>query len=150
MTHARVGLLPFFDTALQQAALISNVVLVQGAFQPGTDIPAVPFMLHYNAKARISRIRVLGCPVVAKAYLHRDATGRILQNHSLVQRDVRGIYVGKAGYLIWIPSARHFAVSADVSFDEEFFSTLAYDGHLYHNSLPIRTTTDAPLDILSP
>jgi hypothetical protein len=81
-------------------------------------------MLHYNAKARISCIRVWGCPVVAKAYLCRDATGRILQDHNLVQRGVRGIYVGfpidQAGYLIWIPSARQFAVSADVSFDEEF------------------------------
>ena len=37
-----------------------------------TDIPAVPFMLHYNAEARISRIRVWGCPVVAKAYLRRE------------------------------------------------------------------------------
>jgi hypothetical protein len=153
MTHARVGL-PFFDTALQQAALICNLVPVRGAFRPGTDIPAVPFMLHYNAKARISRIRVWGCPVVAKAYLRRDATGRILQDHNLVQRGVRGIYVGfpidQARYLIWIPSARQFAVSADVSFDEEFSSTLAYDGRLYHDSLPIRTTTNAPLDILSP
>ena len=57
MTHALVGL-PFFDTALQQAALICNVVPVRGAVRPGPDIPAVPFMLHYNAKARISRIRV--------------------------------------------------------------------------------------------
>jgi hypothetical protein len=153
MTHARVGL-PFFHTALQQAALICNVVPVQGAFRPGTDIPAVPFMLHYNAEARISRIRVRACPVVAKAYLRQDATGRILQDHNLVQRGVRGIYVGlpidQAGYLIWIPLARQFAVSADVSFDEEFSSTMAYDGRLYHDSLPIRTTTDAPMDILNP
>jgi len=89
-----------------------------------------------------------------KAYLRRDATGRILQDHNLVQRGVRGIYVGfpidQAGYLIWIPSARQFAVLADVSFDEEFSSTLAYDGRLYHDSLPIRTTTNATLDILSP
>ena len=153
MTHAHVGL-PLFDTALQQAALICNVVPVQGAFRTGTDIPAVPFVLHYNSEARISRIRVWGCPVVAKAYLCRDATGCILQDHNLVQRGVRGIYVGhpvdQAGYLIWIPSARQFAVSADVSFDEEFSSTLAYDGRLYHDSLPIRTTTDAPMDILNP
>ena len=27
---------------------------------------------------------------------------------------------------------------------------MAYNGRLYHDSLPIRTTTDAPLDILSP
>jgi hypothetical protein len=82
----------FFDTALQQAALICNVVPVRGAFRPGTDIPAVPFMLHYKAEARISRIRVWGCPVVAKAYLRRYATGRILQDHNLVQRGVRGTY----------------------------------------------------------
>jgi len=50
-------------------------------------------MLHYNAEARISRIRVWGCHVVAKAYLCRDATGRILQDHNLAQRGVRGIYV---------------------------------------------------------
>jgi len=31
MTHARVGL-PFFDTALQQAALICNIVPIRGAF----------------------------------------------------------------------------------------------------------------------
>ena len=41
-------------------------------------------MRHYNAKARISRIRVWVCPVVAKAYLRRDATGHILQDHNLV------------------------------------------------------------------
>jgi hypothetical protein len=52
-------------------------------------------MRHYNAKARIGRIRVWGCPAVAKAY-HRkkDATGRILKDHNMIQYDVRGIYVG--------------------------------------------------------
>ena len=57
---------------------------------------------------------------------------------------------GSAGNLIWIPSAQQFAVSADVAFDEYCSSTLAYDGRLYHNSLPICTTTDAPHDSLSP
>jgi len=111
-------------------------------------------MRHYNAEARIGRIRVWGCPVVAKAYHRKDATGCILKDHNMIQRGVRGIYVGfpidQAGYLIWIPSARQFAVSADVAFDEDFSSTLAYDGRLYHDSLPIRTTTDAPHDSLSP
>ena len=52
--------------------------------------------------------------------------------------------------MIWISSARQFAVSADVTFDEDFSSTPAYDGRLYHDSLPIRTTTDAPHNSLSP
>jgi hypothetical protein len=51
MTHARVGL-PFFDTALQQAALICNVVPVRGAFRPGTAIEegrVVVDALHTNS-----------------------------------------------------------------------------------------------------
>ena len=127
------------------------MVPVRGAFRPDTDIP---FMRHYNAEARISRIRVWGCPVVAKAYHRNDATGRILKDHNMIQRGVRGIYDGfpidQAGYLIWIPSARQFAVSADVASDEDFSSTLAYDGRLYHDSLPIRTTTNASHNSLSP
>jgi hypothetical protein len=111
-------------------------------------------MRHYNAEARIGRIRVWGCPVVAKAYHRKDVTGRILKDHNMIQRGVCGIYVGfpidQAGNLIWIPSAQQFAVSADVAFDEDCSSTLAYDGRLYHNSLPICTTTDAPHDSLSP
>ena len=111
-------------------------------------------MRHYNAEARIGRIRVWGCPVAAKAYHRKDANGRILKDHNMIQRGVRGIYVGfpidQAGYLIWIPSARQFAVSADVAFAEDFSSTLAYDSRLYHDSLPIRTTTNAPHESLSP
>ena len=95
---------------------------------------AVPFTRHYNAEARIGRIRVWGCPVVDKAYQRKDATGSILKDHNMIQRGVRGIYVGfpidQAGYLIWIPSAQQFAVSADVAFDEDFSSTLAYDDRL--------------------
>jgi hypothetical protein len=52
--------------------------------------------------------------------------------------------------LIWIPSAQQFAVSADVAFNENFSSTLAYDGRLYHDSFPIYMTTDTPHDPLSP
>jgi len=147
MTHARVGL-PFFDTALQQAALICNVVPVRGAFRPGTDIPAVPFMRHYNAEPR------LGVPCCCQGIPPQGCTGRILKDHNMIQRGVRGIYVGfpidQANYLIWIPSAQQFAVSADVAFDEDFSSTLAYEGRLYHDSLPFCTTNDAPHNSLSP
>jgi len=72
----------------------------------------------------------------------------------MIQRGVRGIYVGfpidQAGYLIWILSAQQFAVSADVACDKDFSSTLAYDGRLNHDSLPICTTTNAHHNSLSP
>jgi hypothetical protein len=81
-------------------------------------------------------LRTWGCPVIFKAY-HRGK----LHDKNIIQRGVRGIFVGfpinQAGYLLWVDQVGQFVVSADVLFDENFLSVLAYNKLLFHNALPV-------------
>jgi hypothetical protein len=104
--------------------------------------PSTPFELYFGRKPRVSRFRVFGCPIVAKAYTKKSESGRILDDRNIIQRGVRGIFLGfpinQAGYLYINPATREYGTSVDVSFDETFQSPLAYPDSLYHGAIPTR------------
>jgi hypothetical protein len=104
--------------------------------------PASPFEVYFGKKARISRFCVFGCPIVAKAYLKTGKSGKKLDDKNIIQRGVRGIFLGfpinQAGYLYFNPATREYNTSVDVSFDEYFHSPLPYPDQLYHGAMPTR------------
>jgi hypothetical protein len=103
--------------------------------------------LYFYAKPRVTRYRVFGCPAIVKVYARKATattpTGsRTLNPKNIIQRGVRGIFVGfpvdQAGWLIYVPSSGHLITSADVVFDEDFLSTLAYNDLAFHDAMPTR------------
>jgi len=157
MTHARLPLI-FFHYALMYAWQICVVLPAKSTSRldpNGELVPTTPHYLYFGgATPDIRRYRVFGCPVVAKVYTRRDSDAQILDQRSLVQRGVRGIFIGfpvnQAGWSIYIPASRHIIASADVSFDESFDSVSSLNNTLYHDSLMVRSihppiTSDEPI-----
>jgi hypothetical protein len=144
LTHARLSFI-FFDSALVYALYVTNALPLKGLFTKDSDgettRPATPFKLYFGTRPKLTRFRVFGCPVVFKAYARQPN----LQDHNILQRGVRGIFVGfpinQAGVLIWVEQVCHFMVSADVYYDEQFTSCLAYNHKLFSDSIPVRQPT---------
>ena len=144
MTHARLPR-KYFGHALQYAWMVSNLTPVKDVFY--TDIdglhnPCTPYERYFGSAPNLSRFRVFGCPVVFKLYRRtasesgpRGARRRVLTSSNLIQRGGRGIFVGfpthQAGWLLHVPSSDRLITSCDVSFDEDFHSTLALDNRLF-------------------
>jgi hypothetical protein len=147
LTNARLNIL-FFHHALMYAWQICVVLPAKSTSrldEDGTLMPTTPHYLYFNGDIpNVSRYRVFGCPAICKVYKRKDKDGDVLDYRNLVQRGVRGIFVGfpvnQAGWSIFIPASRHILASADVSFDEDFSSTAAFPDTLYHDSLPVRPT----------
>ena len=148
LAHAKLGL-EFFDAALQYSWQIKNVLPLKGIMKKqadGTFVPSTPFELYFGTKAMIGRYHVFGSPCIIKIYTRKQVDGvarsSTLQSKNLVQRGIRGVFIGfpidQAGYLIWIPASGHFLVSEDVAFDEHFISPMAYPCRLYHDAMPTR------------
>jgi hypothetical protein len=98
----------------------------------------------------VARYRVFGCPAICKVYIRKSPDGQVLDRRNIVQRGVRGIFIGfplnQAGWSIYIPSSRNILTSADVSFDEDFSSVAALPDKLYHDSLDVRDPSPRILD----
>jgi hypothetical protein len=144
LTNARLNI-TFFHHALMYAWQICVVLPAKSTSRidgDGTLIPTTPHYLYFNGDTpNVSRYRVFGCPVVCKVYKRRDQEKNVLDHRNIVQRGVRGIFVGfpinQAGWSIFIPASRHILASADVSFDEDFSATTALPDKIYHDSLPV-------------
>ena len=161
LTHASLGH-EFFDMALTYAWQIKAVLPLRGLnveLSDKTTRPATPFEIYFKRKARVGRYKVFGCPCVMKVYVRNQdkqgvANSNSLTSKTIIQRGIRGIFVGfpidQAGYLIWIPSSGHFLVSADVAFDEEFTSPMAYPRRLFHDAKPTRDAVARRMDTSIP
>jgi transposase InsO family protein len=70
LNHARLTT-PFLHHALHYSWQITNMLPLRGLTltKEEEEHPASPFEVYFAKKARISRFRVFGCPIVAKAYL---------------------------------------------------------------------------------
>jgi hypothetical protein len=149
LTHARLSFI-FFDSAIVYASYITNVLPLKGLFTTESDgittRPATPFELYYGKRPKLTRFRVFGCPVIFKVYARKPN----LKDYNILQRRVRGVFVGlpinQAGVLIWVEQVRRFMVSADVHYDEQFTSCLAYNHKLFHDSIPVRQPNYAPIN----
>jgi hypothetical protein len=149
LTHARLSFI-FFDSAIVYASYVTNVLPLKGLFTTESDgittRPATPFELYYGKRPKLTRFRVFGCPDIFKAYARKPN----LNDYNILQHGVRGIFVGfpinQAGVLIWVEQVRRFMVSADVHYDEQFTSCLAYNHKLFHDSIPVRQPTYAPIN----
>lgn len=158
LTHARLGR-RYYDFALRYASFVANVLPIRDLFADGTTDsqprPATPYELYFGELPRLHRFRVFGCPVIVKVYRRiatdapnnttsPDEETKQLQSKNIIQRGIRGIFVGfpldQAGYLNYIPSSGRLLASADVAFDEEFDSILAYNERLFHDALPTRSS----------
>ena len=151
LTNARLGW-PFYHYALEYAAIIMDLLPVKGCIRTdkkGDICQSCPDAIFYNkTRSKAGRLRVFGCPVIAKVYkrktIRQEDTPRInLDSRNIVQRGVRGIFVGlphnQAGWSIYVPQSNRKFVSADVAFDEDFETlALAYDKTLYHDAIPTR------------
>jgi hypothetical protein len=64
------------------------------------------------------------------------------------QRGMRGIHVGvprnSKGYLVYVPSMGKIYTSADVYFDENFNSTLAYEQNIFSGYIDLTITEPMP------
>jgi hypothetical protein len=151
MSHARLDS-RFFDCCIVYAALITNLSPLRNLAitnNEGVTSPTTPFELYFGSKPDIRRLRTWGCPVIFKAY-HRGN----LHDKNIIQRGVRGIFVGfpinQAGYLLWVDQVGQFVVSADVLFDENFLSVLAYNKLPFHDALPVLAPETIAIDNSAP
>jgi hypothetical protein len=109
LTHAGLSFI-FFDNAIVYASYLTNVLPLKGLFTTESDgittCPATPFQLYYGKQPKLTRFQVFGCPVIFKAYARKPN----LKVYNILQRGVRGIYVGfpinQAGVLIWVEQVR--------------------------------------------
>ena len=112
----------------------------------GSEVPATPFEKFFSKKPTIGHLRHFGCPVIFKIgdKCEQD-TNHVLHTRNIVQRGIRGIFVGfplnQAGWLIFVPYTGEFYVSCDVAFDEHFHSSLAYDHHSFNGAYPLHIAT---------
>ena len=144
LTNARLGLI-FFHYALMYAWQICVVLPTKSANRldaNGELVPSTPYYLYYGTEPNVSRYRVFGCPVVMKVYKKKDDRNRVLDHSNIVQRGIRGIFVGfpinQAGWEIFLPTTRKTLCSADVSFDEEFASVTSLPDQIYGDSLGVK------------
>ena len=143
--QARLGN-PFMDTCLSYSWNIRNIKPIKGLSyfaENGEKVPCTPYELYYGEKPNVGRYRVFGCPVVFKVYTRKEyATGQVLNSKNIIQRGIRGIFVGfqpnQAGWLIHVPYINELYVSQNVAFDEDFQISLAFDVIPFHGAAPIR------------
>jgi hypothetical protein len=133
--------------------MISNILPVKGVtLQEGdTNRPCTPYKKYFGVSPRIHKFRVFGLPALVKVYRRFSPDGNVLQLSNIIQRGVRGIFVGfpinQAGWQVFIPSSGHLLTSCDVQFDEEFQSVLQYNFKLFHDAMPTRANPpELPLD----
>ena len=93
---------------------------------------------------------MFGCPVVTKKYTITTNTGTVNKN-TTSQKGIRGIFIGfppdQQGWLIYLPGSRRIAVSNDVTFDENFETSLSYQDKPFSDALPLRPVhTPKPLN----
>jgi hypothetical protein len=142
LVHAR---LPdsFMFHALVYSCHIFNVLPVKGLYLNGHM--GTPYELFQGIKPSISHFRVFGCPITARKWTTaQSSTGK------QTERGIRGIFVGLAenqkGYLFYSPASRQLYISADVTFDETFSSTIATTWHLHCDTLALRpAASDIPI-----
>jgi hypothetical protein len=160
LTHARLNL-AFYDMVIRYAWQIKAVLPINGLIVESNTIeerPATPFECYFGRQPSVGRYKVFGCPCILKVYTRANkdshAYSHTLSSKNLVQRGVRGIFVGfpinQAGYLIWVPATGNLLASVDVWFDEDFSSPLVYSQRLFTDSLPIRDATHRTLDSSQP
>ena len=147
MTNARVGL-AYFHFAITYAWQILVVLPAKStsAVKDGVVVPTTPHYLYFGEIPNVQKYRVFGCPAVCKVYKHKDSLRRTMDHKNIVQRGVRGIFVGfpvnQAGWLIYVPSSRHLLASADASFDEHFASVTTMTELIFHDSTPVHALSE--------
>lgn len=145
----------FCDVAFTYAWQIKNVLPLRGLLTPISPLgdpdllrTCTPYERYFDKKPNVSRFHVFGCPCIVKVTHRRtndtDATPENLTTQNIIQRGVRGIFVGfpinQSGYKIFIPSSGHFLISLDVAFDEYFSSSNAYPFSIFHDAQATRVS----------
>jgi hypothetical protein len=134
LVHAR---LPdsFMHHALAYSCHIFNALPVKGLFLDGHV--STPFEMFQGAKPKIGHLRVFGCPITARHWITAQNSGG-----KQTQRGIQGIFIGLAanqkGYLFYSPASRQIFVSGDVTFDEQFSSTIATTWRPHRDNVALR------------
>ena len=128
LVHARVGF-EFYSFALEHAWKVHACLPIKNLSK--NDKPISPYEYFFGNKPAIRRFRVPFCPCVVNIDQRRDVdTRQTLDRRNHPKRGIHGIHVGlprnSAGWLVYIPSTGKVLVSADVSFDEDFLSSVTY------------------------
>ena len=128
LVHARVGF-EFYSFALEHVWKVHACLPIKNLSK--NDNPISPYEYFFGNKPAIRRFRVPFCPCVVNIDQRRDVdTRQTLDRRNHPERGIRGIHVGlprnSAGWLVYIPSTGKVLVSADVSFDEDFLSSVTY------------------------
>jgi hypothetical protein len=144
LAEARLGNC-YLGLAIEYAWKIFNVLPLKGLLitrDDGESHPSTPFEMYFGAKPRIGKFKVFGCPCTVKTSIHQGTDNRILNSKNMIQRGLRGIFVGfnhnQAGYKIFIPNSGSFFSSESVLFDQRFASNLSENGIPFRGARPER------------
>jgi hypothetical protein len=104
-----------------------------------------PYELFQGAKPTISQFGAFGCPITARKWTTKQSSAG-----KQTQRGIQGIFIGFAenqkGFLFYSPASRQIYISGDITFNENFSSTIATTRHLHRNNLALRpATSDIPI-----
>jgi len=152
LVHARLPA-HFYHHALHYAVAVVNVLPSKGLVTDDGQI-TTPFYLAYDRKPKIGAFCVFGCPVEFDRYnpllppdeQRPNAPRKRLPRKQQLQRCTRGIHIGFAphqqGHLVYVPEGigpHHIITAYDMTFDENFESTLVHDYIPFSGARPIRT-----------
>ncbi len=127
MVHAHVPD-EFYDFALEHAWKVFCCLPIRDLQLNGK--PCTPLESYTGIKPHLARFRVLFCPCVLGVGKSNQDRGPIRERWNCCERGIRAIHVGipryQDGWLCYIPATGSLRICADVSFDENFYSTTAY------------------------
>jgi hypothetical protein len=127
MVHAHVPD-KFYDFALEHAWKVFNCLPIRDLELNGK--PCTPIESYTGNKPHLARFRVLFCPCVLGIGQANQGRGPIIRRNNCPEGGLPSIHVGiprhQDGWLCYLPTTGGLRVSADVSFDENFFSTTAH------------------------
>jgi hypothetical protein len=128
----------FYDFALEHARKVFNCLLIRDLELNGK--PCTPIESCTGNKPHLARFRVLFCPCVLGIGQANQGRGPIIRRNNCPERGLRGIHVGtprhQDGWPCCLPTTGGLKVSANISFDENFFSAAAH--------APSKSTTRFP------
>jgi len=129
--------------ALVYACHIFNILPVKGLFL-GNHV-STPYELFQGIKLSISHFHVFRCPITARKWTAGNSSTSKQTKHG-----IRGIFFGldqnQKGYILYAPASRRLCISANITFDEQFNSTIAHTWQLQHDSLALcPVSSDIPL-----
>jgi hypothetical protein len=128
----------FYDFALEHAWKVFSCLPIRDLKLDGK--PCAPLESHTGNKPCLARFRAPFCPCVHSVGPMNQDCGPIKKRHNCCERGMRGIHVGtprcQDGWLCCVPATGSLRICADVSFDENFYSTTAHEPSQDHTRFP--------------